>query len=604
MHCEWCDDKIGCAHCPCGGERAVSQSALHPDTADACAFALDVNTNCAWCDNGRAYLHQIEGGSYKAVANTASGCDVHMVYSDMDEATKEFEIMRKLRNEYRITCVPEVHMYTHDQDVQQRLRHNYTDIFRNNAGINMESMMLPPSRLVWLERLSSGNSLGYATEENVGLDLSKPLPKLPATYDPNTTAHNMITLLEELCVLMSPSLGYFHSDVKSTNMTCKLAQDPATAEMGLKFYVVDWGFCVKFGESDNIFQTLERFLDMKDLQNPRPSQLPPELAMVSLCMLLYLNGTVESFSQFCKWVRPITLEAAIEQLDPARYRPTNALQYLVRENNINFSRLYYMKEDYKTYVDKGHLTGIWNLVTASLNTMQTRQDFSSKMLERYRDYNRWLTFDHMNPLFTACIVACMRGMFALPEWNPKSHTVPELALLQRIDIWGYSCTLGDFWNTNIVSANEKNVLCQDIPIVFQRLRSAYNNSWNTLRTQLQQLKRLSDRFSDKLEAFFSDLQDKKDYKLCDVNLLRNHDVVKQFNLFLCGQPGNDGNPIEAFEATLSSWLQICVSAQLEAVKDLPSYQALRYPVNTTSIGKKQKTEQARRCAPVVAGAKH
>jgi len=109
---------------PTYATRAAYESALHPDTAEACAFALDAEAECVWCEKGFAYQHHIEEGSYKAVANTASERDVHMLYSDTEETQKEFEIMRKLRNEFHITCVPWVQMYTHEQDVQKRLRDN------------------------------------------------------------------------------------------------------------------------------------------------------------------------------------------------------------------------------------------------------------------------------------------------------------------------------------------------------------------------------------------------------------------------------------------------------------------------------------------------
>lgn len=587
--------------CPADATRAAYRSALHPDTAEACAFAPDVKAKCAWCDNNFAYLHQIEGGTYKAVANTASGNDVHILYADKDETEKEFKIMRKLRNEYHITCVPRVQLYTDAKDVQKQLHDNYSAVFGNVPVRNTKNMMFPPSRLVWFKQLSSGKSLGYATEENVGLDLSK---TPPADYDPNTTAYNMISLLQELRVLMSPKLGCFHCDVKNTNMACKLARDSATGKKGLKFYVIDWGFCVKFDESADIFKPLKAFSDLRDLQNRRPSQLPPELVLVSLCILLYLHGSKQSFSVFCQELCKMTMEAGIAHLRTLTRLAQEKKHHPSVSNNIKYSRFYSMKCDYMLYVKESHLCDMWTLVTQSLNEMQTSPAFHRKTNQMHSLWNQSTNFSRMNRSFTALVTTCMCKMFALARWGATPDVVPELALLQRMDTWAYSCTLREFWDDHILQVNKESLLCQGISEALMQVRYAYNNPWSALCMHLRKLRTESGLFSKHLEHFFSDLENEKHYNLCDINLLRNDDVVKTFNSFLCGQPANTDNPTERFIYTLKIWLHDSTSAKLADIQDLPSYVALCDYAESLGKAKKQKTGQARRWAAVVAGAKH
>ena len=121
---------------------------------------------------------------------------------------------------------------------------------------------------------------------------------------------------------------------------------------------------------------------------------------------------------------------------------------------------------------------------------------------------------------------------------------------------------------------------------------------------LRKLRTESGLFSKHLEHFFSDLENEKHYNLCDINLLRNDDVVKTFNSFLCGQPANTDNPTERFIYTLKIWLHDSTSAKLADIQDLPSYVALCDYAESLGQAKKQKTGQARRWAAVVAGAKH
>lgn len=581
--------------------RAAYPPALHPDTAEACAFALDANTNCNWCGKRLAYKHHIEGGTYKAVADTEGGDIVHMLYCDTTENRKEFDMMRRLRDEYHITCVPEVQLYAHEQNIQHRMLEHYKALFANEQLSELENTKPRSSGQKWLKQLLSGKYLRYATEENVGLDLSKPPP---AKYDLETTAYNMIMFLEELRVLMSPRLGCFHCDVKDTNMTCKLALDSVSHKTGLKFYVIDWGFCVKFGEGRTMLEPLKSFSDLGDLKNPRPWQLPPELAMVSLCILLYLHGHANSFSVFCQTLCRMTMRRAIKQLTMLAYLAQKKERRPSDWDNIHYRRFYTMEDDYKAYVDEGHLNQIWGLVIMSLNDMKTSTDYCSKMKKMHWLWNNPQHFEHINYFFAKIVAKTMCEMFALAAWTTVPDINTELALLQRMDTWAYSCTLREFWDDHILKVNKESLLCQGISEALMQVRYAYNNPWSALCMHLRKLRTESGLFSKHLEQFFSDLEKEKHYNLCDINLLRNYDVVKTFNSFLCGQRGNTDNPTKHFISALEIWLHDYISAELADVEDLPSYDALRCAAETASIAKKQKTGQARPWAAVVAGAKH
>ena len=586
---------------PTYATRAVYQSELHPDTAEACAFALDTDATCEWCDQGRPRKHHIEGGTYKAVADTESGDVVHMLYRDTEANQKEFEMMRSLRNQHNITCVPAVQLYAHEQNIQHTMLQRYKAWFANEELSEIENTKPRSSRQKWVKQLLSRDSLRYATEENVGLDLSNPPP---ANYDLETTAYNMIMFLEELRVLMSPRLGCFHCDVNATNMTCKLALDSVSHKTGLKFYVIDWGFCVKFGEGRTMFEPLKSFSDLRDLKNGRPSQVPPELAMVSLCILLYLHGDENSFAVFCETLRKKTMQQAVQEL--------TTLASLAREkgrrpsdwDNIHYSRFYTMQDDYKAYVNEAHLNQIWTLVIMSLDDMKTSTDYSKKIENVHWLWNTSQNFTWINYYFAEIVATTMCQMFALARWATVPDINTELALLQRMDIWAYSCSLGKFWHDHILRANKESLLCRWISNALMQVRCEYNDPWSALCMHLRALRTQSGLFSNHLEGFFSDLENERHYFLCDINLLRNYDVVKTFNSFLCGQRGNTDNATKRFISTLQLWLRDYISVELADVEDLPSYNALRDAAKTASIAKKQKTGKARRCAAVVGGANH
>ena len=342
-----------CARCPCEGERACMDpgytardayhTALHAGAAEACVYQLGVD-NCLWCDcdDGRygPETHTINKGTYKVVADAADGTNVCMLVNDDDDIEQELELMRKLRNELHISCVPLVEdssrKLTLDEEkkwlkeiqnksgVDRRIitaletsilqKENvlklkkkieeteselagYTEMLQNGpeddaSRKDIERMMTIKTK--YLERLkpcATDYDTWYIEQEFVGHDLKAMILHGAAAtnFDYIETCRNLLALLKDVAKLIKHDCKIFNCDIKLQNLTCQSQYNPATQKNGLRFYVIDWGGGQQLQPDTEIPCFLVFFFKQAELRNDRRQQIPDEFVACFMCFYICIT---------------------------------------------------------------------------------------------------------------------------------------------------------------------------------------------------------------------------------------------------------------------------------------------------------------------------
>jgi hypothetical protein len=319
--------------------------ALHAGAAETCAYQLGVD-ECLWCDcdDGRygPEMHTIEKGTYKVVADVPDSTTVCMLVNDDDTIEQELKLMRKLRNELHISCVPlvkdsctkltldEVRKWLNNiqkkRGVDKRIitalntsisaKENVLKIKKDIEKIESElaedTQMLENAqedekskddvkdrikykkkRIEFLKTWATDYDTWYIEEEFVGRDLAATLRTraTPTNLDYVETCRNLLALLRDVAKLIKGDCKIFNCDIKLKNLTCQSQYNPATQKNGLRFYVIDWGGGQELQPDTKIPQFLLFFFKQAELRIDRRQEIPDEFVACFMCFYICITDT-------------------------------------------------------------------------------------------------------------------------------------------------------------------------------------------------------------------------------------------------------------------------------------------------------------------------
>ena len=342
--------------------------APHANTAKACAYELGVD-NCAWCDceDGEygPQTHIVNQGSYKVVANVPDGRKVCMLVDDDPGIAKEIVLMKKLRNEIQIKCVPSVLQnkeLTLDQqqswlnqiidqdgvnqnlvfalemsiDAQKRIIRKRTKVQQEENHLQAQMQTLETlnsqnvksdeiknlERSIWhttqlLEALrqkctklqNNATQTWYIEEEDVGIDLDAMIKHQSAQTDGDyfTTCCNLLSLLRDVRTMIGDKHKIFNCDVKTQNVTGRLEYNYATQKSGLRFYVVDWGLGQQLNSHTKLPDSLPMFFYDSQLSQDRTLQIPDEFVTCFMCFHVCVTDSTKTVQEHRQHISQATL---------------------------------------------------------------------------------------------------------------------------------------------------------------------------------------------------------------------------------------------------------------------------------------------------------
>ncbi len=317
--------------------------ALHAGAAEACAYQLGVD-ECSWCDcdDGQygPETHTLINGTYKVVADVPDRTTVCMLVNDDDTIEQELKLMRKLRNELHISCVPLVKdsssKLTLDQvqkwlkEIQKRrgvdrriitaLQTSISgkqdvlkikkDIEKIESELAEDTQMLENGQedeeskddikhriqyktkhIELLKERATDYDTWYIEEEFVGRDLAATLRTgaTPTKLDYIKTCSNLLALLQDVAKLIKDDCKIFNCDINLKNLTCQSQCNPETQKNWLRFYVIDWGGGQELQPDTKIPQFLLFFFKKAELRNDRRQEIPDEFVACFMCFYLCIT---------------------------------------------------------------------------------------------------------------------------------------------------------------------------------------------------------------------------------------------------------------------------------------------------------------------------